>query len=222
MTEGDTPKIIEAKRKEAIKTSSYELLDALVMLQDTFATKLLNPNQTAEPSCELEIFDLVSQSIISFSEGGFNLTNAIARKPRDNDKVRHLPGQHKGVTIKFDNNMGETLHLNVYGGLRAFTGEDFKDSDLSLQRHHSIRTDNIISQPTHLNWHITKPDQQILCEVWLTYQPNSKFSVSHVFWERQVVDITAILEKNDTYGFDQIESKLHSGIGGLVTLIPSA
>lgn len=221
MPEEDTPKSIEAKRQEAVKSASYELLDGLSLLQDTFSTKFSSIKDKGDSKTEIEIFDLISQSIYSFSDSNPSFTNAIARPPRENDKVKHLPGQHKGISIKFDNSMGETLFINFYGGLRAFSGEDLKDNDLTLRRQHSVRTDDLLSQPTHINWHITRPDQKRFCEVWMTYHPSSRFSISHVFFEEEEVDLKGIIE-NTNYGFSEIESQLHKSISALTTLIPSA
>lgn len=216
MLNDETLKSIEAKRQEIIKTASFELLNTLGSLSDTFNTKLSDFKES-----EVEIFDLISQSIISFSESNPQFTSAIARPPREKDKVKHLPGQHKGISIKFDLHTGETLFINFYGGLRAFSGEDLKDQDSALRHHHSKRTDDILSQPTHINWHISKPDQRRLCEVWTSYLTESKFTLSHVFWEEEEIDLCCSID-NKTYGFGEIASGLQDSISALTTLIPSA
>lgn len=144
------------------------------------------------------------------------------RIPRAEDRVDFLPGQHKGVSIEFVSKTGEIANFNMYGGLRD-TGSvhEMRDTDVSMGRHHSIRTDRILSQPVHLNWHVIDPRLGVLTDVWLQYHLNRAFQFSKFIQKGNAMNLGMILDASDPR-FPELNGRFNNYAKTLITYVPSA
>jgi len=148
--------------------------------------------------------------------------DAFPRQPRENDRVKPLPGQHNGFVVKIFTNSGYAF-INLYGGLRYASGCDLHDSYTNHQKgyDHTQRTTAQLDQPTHLNIHLADKGGEKVVEVWMVLnQVKKEMKLSKLFYKgKPVSHIKALNSKNFR---SEIFSQLLSAISCLTGIVPSA
>lgn len=113
-----------------------ELLNGVSLLVDSVATDtgtLANGDLALLDTAAM--IEQCAAEIFAFMETPMVLISGRPREPRKKDRIRFLPGEHKGISLQFVGNTGETIRLNVYGGLRDLRApEDMRDSDIACVR----------------------------------------------------------------------------------------
>lgn len=213
MTEsGSAAERLAGEIEKVKEQASRNLLSVVVDIQDTLTT-----NMTDSP--EKSACEVVNKSLSSFFDAKPKFDSAIPRRIREQDRTKLLPGQHAGVTITFSLPDNTTLRINIYGGLRAFANADMRDSDLSLRKSHTQRTDAVLSQPTFINWHIKNADGEVISDVWIKKtQPN--INVEKIILNQEKIDIVASINQG-TYGFKDMSDAFSKNINDLTTLVAS-
>lgn len=209
----------ESCKQEQEKYSRL-LLSGISDLQDSLVLKI---EENADiPPGEKTAFVYANQSLISFVESSeLSFSTANPRSIRDRDRKSILPGQHGGVFVQFGLQDGTILRINFFGGLRTVSVSDLKDGDTSLRNSHTRRTDEVLTQATHLNWQINYPNGPVI-DSWMIYHPNDRvFQQSSLKIDGKYVDCHPGIGKKDKV-FEPIHKEIFQPIGELIKLIPSS
>lgn len=212
------PQELRGRVKEKLEVSSIELLDVTYDIFDTL-TLPLNEQIPAEERAKLE---LINEGIQTFVNSEFILITPRPRQERATDRTVFLPGQHKGIFIQFVTESGDIGMLNMYGGLRDTAGTtETKDGDISMRRHHTHRTERILSQPMHINLHLKdRTNEKTEIDTWLKYQLNRKFELVKIIIDGNNLDLFSQIDSANPH-FAELSSRLHKCSDTLTTLIPS-
>jgi len=205
-------------RKEQEKAAK-DLLFGIVDLQDTLCMNF-EENFKTEPECTP--FMYANNSLIQFLDANPKFIDAKPRSIRDEDRKKILPGQHAGVFLVFGLEDGTILKVNFYGGLRSLAEQDLKDKDTTLAKSHTIRTDNVITQNTHINWQINYVNGPIV-DSWIVFDPNNhgSFRQSSLKIDGEYIDCHPGIADSDQEG-QQIKNEIFTPIGRLTKLVPSS
>jgi len=211
--ENSTP---SPKEQQELTQNSLNLLQTVLDLE----ISLLSNSQTEDPNTATSI-DTIIDSLETIDTPAIVLITPFARMPRETDRVKHTPGQHKGFRIQFVLKTGHIINLNVYGALRRISGKDKRDT-LSAHANHSDRTEHIASQATHINLHLDEYNTH-LWNLWLIRMPNGQFVLGDTFLNYQSIkpQNRPTLNLND-YGYQNLSDRLAQSINALIQLIPSA
>lgn len=208
-----------AETNRLIATNGIGLLETTIDVFDSLASDLLSGSL---PHVEEAQLHTVHDSVLAFADLDYTSVTAKPRTPRPEDRGSFLPGQHQGINLQIATSAGDTAFINLYGGLRIVDeGAELRDSDRTLRRIHSGRTDSILSQPVHLNLHIRSSADVKLLDIWLVYNLNSSFSLGAVFDGDQRIDLSRQLPNSDQR-FDGLAKKMSAHTKALTTLVPSA
>jgi len=210
-------KDLQKKNNEVIEVASRGVLNTIADIQDTFAVFI--PEEDVAEKAAIEYINNALWSAVQMEEKLMFLF-AKPRIPSGQDKVFLLPGQHPGIFLAFSvPDTGEIIKINAYGGLRGLSGEDTHDSDRTLRKGHTTRTEDISSQPTLFNFHMQIPNGEIIFDTWIQYQPHDKFVLHNTMYGGQPIDVhPSIL--SDHNNFKQLAAGLHTSVGSLLRLIP--
>lgn len=215
--EDDIEKLTK-QTQELINSAGIDMATLILNLLQNSHT-LLPPN--SEGKRELREAILL---IDAFIKSGFVSIVAKPRAERENDRVKHYPGQHKGVLVSYITTNHDMGNFNLYGGLRDATGSiEMRDSKEAMQvsKHHASRTDSIASQPTHINFHIKDINQQPLVEVWFVHSLNRGFSLHTLKLHKERVDVLAIIGiKHPNY--KTFKTRFSRASDTLTSLVPSS
>lgn len=163
---------MEEEAKKGPNNQEKELIkQSLAFLEDVIAT--------------LEMFALVEDSNLSKKEKELieqflkiipedleeiDKLKITLKKRKVRDEERHFrEGDDPGIHLKIEiPDFGE-INLNAYGGIRIKGELDYKDT--SLNRHHAVRTDQIVSQATQINVNIYDQNSIPVADTWLVLGP---------------------------------------------------
>jgi len=207
--------------KKEQKDAAFQLVNSLADLQDSLATVAEN-NKSILDSAELAAFRYADESLLSFVDSDPSFHTASPRSVREDDRKKILPGQHAGAFLQFGLSDGTTLRVNFWGGLRTVVSQDLRDGDVTLSNSHTIRTESVVGQRTHLNWQIIYPNGLVI-DSWIVHIPDNKgsFTQSSLIVDGQGIDYRPFIESDDSR-FEKIKKNVFEPIGKLVKLIPSS
>lgn len=207
--------------KKEQEGAASRLINGLADLQDTLAT-VAEGNTDILESAELTAFKYADESLLSFVDSGPSFQTASPRSVREDDRKKILPGQHAGAFLQFGLSDGTTLRVNFWGGLRTIASQDLRDGDITLSNSHTIRTESVVGQKTHLNWQIIHPNGLVI-DSWIVYTPdnNGSFKQSSLKVDGESIDYRPFIENKDSR-FEKIKKDIFEPIGKLVKLIPSS
>ena len=123
-----------------------------------------------------DVFDIID----GFLESDIKVVTTHPRTPTSNDPP-FLPGEHRGIFAKITNAQGYDAYINLYGGLRdSRSAADLHDNLVAHygSRHHTSRTDNILSKETYFNVQVLDPKRRYLVNVDLRHQLGNNFRVT--------------------------------------------
>jgi hypothetical protein len=197
-----------------------ELLDGLVSLQDTLVLITEQSKDVGDEEKQALIY--ANESLMFFADSNNDFINARPRSIREEDRKKIFSGQHAGVFLQFNAKDATVLRINFWGGLRTVGTLDLQDSDKTMRHSHTIRTDRVITQKTHINWQISYPNGPTL-DSWIVYNPDNQgiFSQSTLKVDGESVDCHPHLTVDDSR-FDQIKSGVFGPIETFTKLVPSS
>lgn len=201
----------ELAKREALEKQSSELLYSIADIQEFLTFRLVNDDETQN------LFAL-TKVLSDYLENGLNFRSANPRTLRTTDRVRLLPGQHPGINLTFENSDRHILKINVYGALRIFSGQDLRDHDKTLKNLHDKRTDAVLSQPTHINWHITDLTNSRVCEAWIK-KTLTTLSLDQMYYMENRVDVISTINSQNRE-FLELSQSFNRAVDDLTKLIP--
>ncbi len=214
-----TPEELKAEYKQTLEDASVQMLE---VIYDAFGCLTAELPSTLSPDENTKIQDAIDQ-MQAFVDSRFAVVKPKPRVERTTDRVNFLPGQHKGVAVEFVTESGDLGFLNMYGGLRD-SGDniDMRDQDVLMRRHHTNRTDKILSQPVHLNMHLKDPmTLRPIVDIWIRYRLNQSFELHKLFVGEEKVDLSSNIRISHPY-FEDLNKRLLKHSKTLTTFVPSA
>ena len=210
------------RRLEEISKANKELVDAASIGFVNFIFDLSESAYLKLPSEseEAKDFDKALEMIGAFAGSEFADILARPRVEREKDKVHFLPGQHKGIFISFVTSSHDFGNINIYGGLRDFHSPELKDTDVAMRMHHSKRTDSVLSQKVHFNFHVKDVGGSSLLDIWFTYDLGTGFYLDNLFLEGRRVDAHPRIDSMYPC-FEELKTSFYTHTKTLVTLVPS-
>lgn len=200
------------------------LLNGFYDAYSSLATDFLHvAKKHADPSLtpSIEAVDNADSAILSFLNGEELSITLAPRVKRPDDKVKMLPGQHAGVVVQYvDQKTGLIGRVNFYGGIRdPHHHLDTKDTDITRRRSHAARTDAVVSQPTHLNFHMLGQNEtEPFLDVWITASP-SEIRLSKFKFE-EYHEVFRAIEAGDRR-FRKIYTPLNRAMNSLMLMVPN-
>lgn len=214
-----TPEELKTEYKQNLETASVGMLGVIYDAFDCLTSRLPETVDMAEKEQVQNAIDLMQ----TFVDSTFVVVKPKPRIERTTDRITFLPGQHKGVAVEFVTESGDLGFLNLYGGLRDSDDNlERKDQDLSMRRHHSTRTDRILSQPVHLNIHVKDPlTSKPIVDIWVKYRLNQSFELHKLLIEENKVDLSLQIGSDHPH-FADLNQRLLKHSRTLTTFVPSA
>ena len=207
--------------EEALK-ANRELVDAASIGMVNFIYDLTGSAYLKVPSQaeEAEDLDKAMDIIGAFAEGDFASILVRPRAERVKDKVPFLPGQHKGIFVSLVTSSHDLGNINIYGGLRDFHSPELRDTDVAMRTHHSKRTDSILSQKVHFNFHVKDAGGSSLLDIWFIYNLGNGFYLDSLSLEGRKVDVHPTVDSGYPC-FEELKTSFYTHTKTLVSLVPS-
>lgn len=201
--------------KELVDTASIGMVDLVYDLTESILLKIpadFEDRKTLEEAIEI---------LSAFVDCNFPSILARPRQERTEDRVRFLPGQHKGIFISYVTDSHDFGNFNIYGGLRdSHSPFELKDTDSSMRHHHTKRTDAVLSQTVQFNFHVKNPESASLMDIWYTYSLNKAFRLDKLIVDGQTIDISAAVHEGDSC-FEELKDRFNTHTRILTSLVPS-
>lgn len=163
--------------KETAPKKENEVIDGVLEL----AWNMLDSAEFIAPKVRQETLALANQvrgSIETLQDMKPKSTEVDYRKARLTDYTK--PGEHTGVWLKASYPNGDSLEINIYGGLRDPKDQkEYQDTTNrygSNQGHHD-RTEDLASSSTQINIQYKK-GSDTLSELWIVDQPGQRPSIA--------------------------------------------
>lgn len=201
--------------KELVNAASIGVVDLVYDLTESIFLKI--PEDFEDRKTLEEAIEILSAFV------GCNFPSILARprQERTKDRVRFLPGQHKGIFISYVTESHDFGNFNIYGGLRDIHSPfELKDTDLSMRRHHTKRTDTVLSQTVQFNFHVKSLENASLIDVWYTYSLNKAFRLDKLIVDGQTIDISVAVDEGD-FCFKELKDRFNAHTRILTSLVPS-
>ena len=201
--------------KELVDAASIGMADLVYDLTESILLKI--PEDFDDRETLEETIEILSAFV------GCNFASILAkpRREQDEDRVRFLPGQHKGIFISYVTESHDFGGFNIYGGLRDIHSPfELKDTDLSMRRHHTTRTDAVLSQTVWFDFHVKSPENVSLMDIWYTYSLNKAFRLDKLIVDGQKIDIIAAVDEGD-FCFKELKDRFNAHTRILTSLVPS-
>ena len=211
----------EHRLEETLKANK-ELVDAASIGMVNFIYDLTESAYLKVPSQaeEAEDLDKALDIVRAFVESDFAGILARPRVEREKDKVPFLPGQHKGIFVSLVTSSHDLGNINIYGGLRDFHSPELRDTDVAMRTHHSKRTDSILSQKVHFNFHVKDAGGSSLLDIWFTYNLGNGFYLDNLSLEGRKVDVHPTVDASYPC-FEELKTSFYTHTKALVSLVPS-
>lgn len=218
MSELDDAKI-ELMRQESAKqflVSYADLFDTLITQEVLHAKSDPDP----ERKHASELLEDVDSVLLGFTEGTVSQITVAPRVANpQKDKIHFTIGQHAGVAIQYVGGFGTIVRANFYGGLRdASHHADLRDSDISLQRSHTQRTDNVISQPISMNVHVLGSQDALLLDTWIIQTPQQIYLDECIFEEK--IDAHPRISSHEEH-YKPMLKLLNTSMKYLISMVPN-
>jgi len=210
----DSLERITIVNKELLDSASIGMVDLVYDLTESMFLKV--PEGEERKGFE-EAIEILSAFV------GCNFASILARprQERAEDRIHFLPGQHKGIFISYVTDSHDFGNFNIYGGLRdVHSPFELKDTDSAMRRHHTKRTDSVLSQTIHFNFHVKNPEGTSISDIWYTYTLNKGFRMDKLILEGQKIDISVVIEEKDSC-FRELKDRFNAHARTLASLIPS-
>jgi hypothetical protein len=194
MEKTPTHKELEAENAKGLYKSCLDIMDILL-------TKTPESEQAGDFAEIMKDFE-VNQPLTARA-----YPKTKGWSPRHNWKT----GEHSGFVVQIRNEKGQTLYMNIYGGLRVATkGDDFRDSDRLNTRCHNFRTEDVLCNATTITLGLIDEHGQVQTQVKFFRNPDRIFFLRSIkiktkegFNERAYSQRRIVYNHSD-YHFDQV------------------
>lgn len=209
--EAPSPVELEAQESKRLYKSCLDIADSLL---------------TKTP--EAEHADEFAEAMREFCHGQTLVSRVFSKEKGWNPKHQWQSGEHSGFVVQMRNQKGQTLFINIYGGLRIATkGSDLRDSDLTNTNIHNHRTEKIISNPTNVFMRLVDNSGDVRTEISFFREPDQVFSLRNFSvkgengQDKRNFPYRKITFGNQDYGFEQVSQSFSQSCNFFIARIES-